>query len=282
MLEEAGTCRIGCWSCGAVRKAALAAAGITAVLAVILATGCSCAKKADKALQLGKTITVGGFPVRVERLEVFGEEAVLTWSAPVSLAVSKTKRRNFEFGTGPESQLVGIDDLRYPARGPSKSEEKEGRVRGTLSFDAAGLDLAKLARIEVDGARWVDDVTAEVTVESGKRTNFSIGKARFEVVEVVPSGTDVQIRIAMRPGEDGAVGTIIGVTVRPPGGTPTPPTANSDDGEHQTLTFRASAAKPLPLGISAIRTQEAGPFALTIKKSRQPSKESAPKKTKKG
>lgn len=248
---------------GAARRLAWALVAILLGGALVSVAGCSCAKKPAQSRVLNRVLVVGGFPVTFAKMEVDGDTAMLFWSAPSDLRRSLTKRRHFEFATGSDSSLVGLDGLRLPMRGASVIHYG-ATVTGQVPFDATGLNLKKLARVEINGARWVDDTPVHVLVRPGTRAVFLVGNASFQIEQAQVSGGTFTLRIRPTSGYENVTGTILHAFAKVPGKGNVQPSSTSSNADGQTFAFPVTGTGPIVLFIKTLRTETGGPFVLKV------------------
>lgn len=252
----------------------LALAGGLAIVfaAAVCVSGCLCAKRPDKTIPLAKTLKVGPFTVTMDKIELYGDHAVLSWHAPRVLPRVEGKPRNFEFGTGRNSFLVGTDGLEYWMVSEPTMERSDDKVSGRITFDAKGLDLSELAKIEVDGARWVVSTDGDVVVQPDRRINFMLpipsSKRTVEFTLEEPRTGGGKVTLVAVPIEKPyrGKGAVIGSTARIENRAPRQPVRTEMTDDRQAFTFEF-AKLPILWRITAVRLDEPGPWVLTLMKS---------------
>lgn len=239
---------------------------VAVLLAALVIVGAACRPKVTSTLALNKSVDVRGFKVTLEKIEIVGGQAILHWSAPKALPKSKEKKRNFEFGTGTNSFLVAADGLQFGMLGrPTIDRSRKDKVAGTIAFDAQGLDLGKLARIEVDGARWVETAAGDVVLSEGSQINVRIGGAKYLVEKVSKSGRDVAVNIVPQKAPNGSRGAIIGATLRLDKGEAVSPKSIKISDDAQEFIFGLDEL-PALMRIRAVRLEVPGPWVVELKK----------------
>lgn len=239
---------------------------VAVLLVALVAFGAACRPKVTSSLALNKSVDVRGFKVTLEKIEIADGQAILHWSAPKALPKSKEKKRNFEFGTGTNSFLVAADGLQFGVLGQTKTDRKDkDRVKGTIAFDAQGLELPKLARIEIEGARWVENASGDVVVNEGSQINVRIGGAKYLLEKVAKSGREVTVRFVPQRAPNGSRGAIIGATLRPENGEAVWPKSIKISDDAQEFVFGLDKL-PALLRIKAVRLDAPGPWVAEMKK----------------
>jgi hypothetical protein len=239
---------------------------VAVMLVALVAVGAACRPKVTSTLALNRSVDVRGFKVTLEKIEIAGGQATLSWSAPKALPKSKEAKRNFEFGTSTNSFLVAVDGLQFGMLGQPKIDRKDkATVKGTMVFDAQGLDLGKLARIEIDGARWVENASGDVVVNEGSMINVRIGGAKYLLEKVTKSGRDVTVKIVPQKAPNGSRGAVIGATLRLEKGEAAWPKSIKITDDAQEFVFGLDSL-PALMRIKAVRMDVPGPWVVELKK----------------
>lgn len=256
------------------RAAVLAAVVVTLLIPAVGSAGCTCGRKPDKTLSLARKVQVGPFTVTFVKLELFGDKAILTWSAPKAMPKAKGSPRNFEFATGKDSFLVATDGLEFGTTEEPEVDRSKDILEGRVVFDAQGLDPGKLAKIEIDGARWVIATSGDVVVQPDRKINFALSEAPgVEFTLDTPEVGGGRVRLTALPTDKPyrRKGAVIGSTARVEGEDPKAPSGVEIDDQRQVFAFRFDKL-PLIWRVTAVRLDNPGPWVVDLRKSVQPKK----------